>query len=163
MIMTGMQSIHITRSGKKFLKVFSVILALSFVLSACSYEDLLGAGRGDFTLDLCGGYGIAKINSKSIIFIKRNEKNPDILSDALEENFFVLGYQMEKPYIFLQGILPRNGLITDAELEARQLSYYVVNSATDEIAGPFRSYDSFAEHCASLSINISDEWIKPEG
>jgi hypothetical protein len=140
-------------------KLAIVILVFALLFSGCSAEWWAGDGRGDWTLDLCEGYAISKINSKEILFIHKG--NPDDSGGSIVlPNYFVIAYQLHEPYIYLEGIRTQRITASEDELNNKVLSYYLVDTTNDEVVGPFESHDDFWEHGNSLGLEMTDEWIQ---
>ncbi len=159
MMMKGSLLTHILQNGRKLLNAAIAMLVLTLFLSSCSAEWWLGDGRGDWYLELINGYCIDKVNSKEIVIL--NKKNP-VGQRFVVPNYFVTAYQLHEPYICLEGIQTQKLPISEDELNARVLSYYLIDTTNDEVMGPYESCDAFAEHCSSLALEIDDEWIEPK-
>lgn len=130
------------------------------LLSSFSAEWFLGEGRGDWTLNLSGGYAISKINSKEILLIHKN--NPEDSGGSIViPNYFVLAYQQFDSYICLKGICTQERTISEDELEVGVLSYYIVDTNNSDIVGPIKSYSDLAVQCSSREIEINEEWMEP--
>lgn len=158
--MIGSLLTRVRQNGRMLLNVKIAVLVLTIFLSSCSAEWWLGDGRGDWTLNLIDGYCIDKINSKEIVII--HKKNPNDLGGSfVVPRYFVTAYQVHEHYICLEGIHMQGLSISEDELNARVLSYYLIDTTNDEVIGPFESYDVFVEHCRSLALEIKDEWIQP--
>ena len=158
MILNGLLPTHIQPNGQMLLKVTIVTLAFILLLSGCSVDWWVGDGRGDWTLDLCAGYSIVKINSREILL--GYKESPDAPGRSIISNYFITAYQVHDPYIFLEGIQTQKITISDDELRNRVLKYYLVDTTDGEVVGPFESYDGFVEHCSFLGLEIKEEWIK---
>ena len=130
-------------------------------LSGCSAKWWVGEGRGDWILDVCSGYFISKINSREILFVYK-EKPDDSGSKIIIPNYFVTAYQIQDPYIFLEGIQTEQITISDDELDGRVLKYYIVNSSDGNVIGPLESYDNLLDKCDVLALDLQDKWLKTE-
>ena len=159
MILNGLLPTHIQQNGRMLLKATIAILVFTLFLCACSADWWVGDGRGDWTLDLYEGYAISKINSNEILLIHKEDPNNSGGSIILP-NYFVIAYQLHKPYICLEGIHTQGLSASEDELNDMVLNYYLVDTTSGEEFGPFESYDDFIERCSSLGLNIEDEWIK---
>lgn len=159
--MNGLQPTPIRQNGRMFLKLTAVALIVILFLSACSSDWWVGDGRGDWTLDLCKGYAICKINSREIVLVYREDPNFPGGEFALP-NFFVVAYQMYEPYICLEGIRTQKLSASEDELNRMELSYFLVDTTNAEVAGPFETHDDFAEYCSSVGLEVKNEWIKPK-
>ena len=156
-----MLPIRIQQNGSAPIKAIVFIVILTLLLNGCSVGDqLVGDGRGDWTLSLRNGYAISKINSKEILLIhKKNDSDSN--GSIVIPRYFITAYQLQEMFICLKGILTQGMIATEEELENMQLSYFLVNTATGEILGPYESEDEFRELCQLFSIKISDRWETP--
>ena len=155
--MNGMQLTHTQPNGKMPLKLTITIIIIALLLNGCAIDWWVGDGRGDWTLDLYGGYAISKINSREILLIHKENPN-DTGGSIVIPNFFVTAYQLHEPYIYLEGISTQKMSATDEELERMALRYYVMNAINGDIIGPFDSFDGFLKHCNSIKMEISEAW-----
>lgn len=161
MTLIGQLHSHIPPNGQILIKAVIVIIALSLLLGGCSAKWWVGDGRGDWTLDVCSGYYISKINSREILFVHK-AKPDDSGSKIIIPNYFVTAFQTQEPYIFLEGIQTEKITISDDELDRREIKYYIVNSIDGTVIGPFETYDALLHMCNSLALEIQDEWSKTE-
>lgn len=158
--MSGMLSIHTKQNGTLFLKMISIVLALVVFLCGCTHECVewfFGDGRGDWELELINRYSIVKINSCDVILGKKHD---DDSGWSIVLGYYVTSYQIYQEYIYTEGIVKRGSSITDEELENPIIYYYIVNTLTDEIFGPFETYSDFLEQCDLLSIKDNDTWLQ---
>ncbi len=162
MILIGMLSTRIQLNGRMLLKVIIVAVVLTLFLSACSADWWVGDGRGDWTLDIHKGYAISKINSNEILLVFKKNPN-DSGGSIVLPNYFVVAYQLQEPYICLEGIRTQRMSASEEELNNMALSYYIVDTNSDDIIGPFEFYEDFVKHCDSLKLEMKDEWIKTRG
>lgn len=158
MILNGMLLTHIRQNGRILRKGIIAVMILSSILAGCSADWWVGDGRGDWTLDLCGGYSIDKINSREILVGKENSS--DSGRSIVISNYFVTAYQLHEPYICLEGIHTQKITISDEELKDRVLSYYLIDATDGEVIGPFESFDEYADCCNSHELEIKNEWLK---
>ena len=161
MILNGLQPIRIQQNGQWIIKATIAIVVFALLLSACSAEWWFGDGRGDWTLDLYGGYAITKINSKEILFIFKEDPN-DSGGSIIIPNYFVLAYQLYESNIFLAGINTQGMSASEDELNNGALSYYLVDAVNGKVIGPIESRDEFGDCCSSWGLELKDEWIKTE-
>ena len=152
---------HTQPNGKMLLKLTCIILIIALFLNGCSIHWWIGDGRGDWTLDLYEGYAISKINSREILLIHK-EHLDDTGGAIVIPNFFVTGYQIKEPYIYLEGILTQEVLVSEEELKSVIRNYYLVNTTNDQIIGPLDCFDSLVDYCNSAEIDISEEWVKTD-
>lgn len=147
-----------TRQNRKT-RVILVILILSFVMSGCSADWLVGAGRGDWSRELCAGYTLTKVNGYEIVFGHREDFSATANS-ILIENCFISAYQVQEPYIYLEGIPTKSWAASEEELQSKTRNYYFVNTDSGEIVGPFESSAALSDYCTSLAIEIPEEWVQ---
>ena len=157
--MIGLLRIPRSQNGRRLINLLMAILIMMLLLSGCEGDWLVGYGRGDWTENLIGGYAIDKINSQDIEFIHK-ESYDDSGGTFSISNFLVVGYQIQEPYILLEGIHMQGWRVTEEELQAGVLSYCIVNAENDDILGPFETQNEFEAHCDALEITNYGEWIK---
>lgn len=155
--MRGLHNTSIRHNGLILHKVVAVILCL-ISLSGCSNEWWVGYGRGDWTVDLCNGYAITKVNSQSIHLIYKENISDSGGSFVIPGNYFVQSYQLLEPYIFLEGIHTAKSFATDDELKNCVQIYYVVDTETHEIIGPLENYEDLKAKCSVLNLDLDDNW-----
>ena len=163
--MICMQRTHIQLNGKMCRRMITMILACSLLLSGCSTDFcdwLVGDGRGDWTLDLISGYCIVKVNSRCIEIGYKDDPEDSSCSNVIPL-FFVTAYQIEDPYIAIEGIPTQKFSITDEELVSRNLNYYLIDTVKGTLDGPYETMDDFNIHCASFGLKIEDEWVAVNG
>lgn len=142
-------------------KIVSTILVLICVLLMCS------CGLSDWTYDnLPGGYEIWRVNSNHIELIKPDEysggQRRRIDQYVLEfcSNETYIG-AMCRPYIKVE-----ESKQEDFDLYDAKISYYLVDTSTDTIYGPY-TLDEYEKRIEELGIKNLSEWIKtypkPEG
>ena len=164
MTLTGMLNIHTKQSGIKYLSAVVSILVCVLCLAGCASnwsEWLVGDGRGDWTLELFAGYNISKINSREIL-VGHKENPEDVGNSIVIFNYYVTAYQTYEPYIYLEGIQTQNISISNEELELRELSYYLIDSTSGDIKGPFDSIEDFINFGVSLGLDMDKKWVNTE-
>ena len=149
------------RMQKKCFIFSIIILMVSLLLCSCSLDWWLGDGRGDWTVDLFEGYAVSKINSREIILVHKDD--PDATGGSIIlPNFFVTAYQLHNPYVCIEGFFMQGRSASDEKLKAMELNYYLLDTDSGELVGPFDSYDRFKEHTDYLSIKMSEEWVRTQ-
>lgn len=156
--MNGMLPLRMQRSGKRSLRFMAGLLVWIFMASGCSFFSP-GDGRGDWTLDLCGGYCICRVNSREKVLIYKEDYADSGGKFVLETNYYICAYQMDEPYVFLKGIQTKRWVISDEELKSRDFQYYLVDTDHDEVIGPSSSEEEFAEVCISEGTEMPKEWL----
>ncbi len=150
---------RIRQNGKAFCRVLVTVLILLSVMCGCSADWLFGDGRGDWTVELCGGYTLTKVNGYEIVFGHKMD-SPAAGSSILLPNCFISAYQVQEPYIFLEGIPTKSWAASEEELQSKTRNYYLVNTDNGEISGPYESFDALSNDCGSLAIEIPEEWVQ---
>ncbi len=160
--MSDSRPVRTSTSRRALIKLFSVVLliCISVSLAGCSLHSLVGDGRGDWTLELFGGYGIVKVNAYCINLVRQLEDGAG--STYIIPNFYVLGFQTSEPYILLKGIRCENTFATDVERSSTDYSYYLFNTANGMLAGPYASFDELAHSCTDYALLVQDTWLSPE-
>lgn len=149
---------------KRRIRLCAVLVGLiAFLLGGCSDATdywWVGDGRGDWTLELCSGYAISKINSRQIALIHR--ENPESRGGSFViENYHVVGYRLHEPYLCVEGIRTAGRTATDEELTSAALSYCLVDTASGQVFEPTESYGKFAKICGIYGLDTDEEWTKP--
>lgn len=158
--MRGGLLLNTQRIGKRYRSI-CVVSILFLLLCACkrvdsSYDER--RGYDDFAIHLVNNYYIAESNSHSVHLCREND---DLLLFAIKY-FYVRHYIVTDDYIYLEGICTeRWERATDEELEANKLSYYSVCLETDEIFGPFETYDEFVSFCNIDFEHCDLQWTEP--
>ena len=160
--MLASRPVRILANRRALIKLLSVALLLCICVSlaGCSPYWLVFAGRGDWTLELFGGYAIVKVNSYCINLVR-------LLDDGaggtyIIPNFYVLGFQTSEPYILLKGIRCENTFATDVERSSTDYSFYLFNTADGMLAGPYASFDELAHSCTDYALLVQDTWLSPQ-
>ena len=130
--MNGLLLTHIQQNGRMLLKATIAILVFALLLSGCSVAWWVGDGRGDWTLNLYKGYAICKVNSREILFIHKEDPN-DSRGTTILPNYFLTRYQLNEPYICLEGICTQSMAASEEELKNKVLSYYLVDTSNGEV------------------------------
>lgn len=166
--------IQFMKSDRLWVKILCSLLILSVVLivlyTGISFAAkkvlafLFPDGRGDWAVNLIGPYDIVKVNSADIICGYRN--NETQTWERVVDGFFVDGYQVHEPYIFLQGYVIEGNYIKDEEKIENLLVYYVIDSQTEVVYGPLEE-DGFKIWVDDLKFSEERQWTstkyKPEG
>lgn len=156
--MSGLQLTHTLQNGSKLLKATIIVIVFTLLLNGCSIDWWVGDGRGDWTLNLQGGYAISKINSNEILLVHKNNPN-DSGGTIVIPKYFVVAYQLYESYICLAGIRTQKISASEDELRETVLAYYLVETTNGEVVGPLKSYDELADYCSTIGLEINDKWI----
>lgn len=161
--MIGLRCIHTKRNGLMPRKMIALILACSVLLSGCStaiLDWLIGDDWGsDWTIDLISGYSIVKVNSHCIVLGHKESPEHPGYSNVIS-CYFVTAYKIQGTHIAIEGIPTQGDSISDQELASEILNYYLVDTVSGDIAGPYKTKEAFAEFCTSLNLDVNEEWIK---
>ena len=155
--MIGLQRIIIQKKLATMFKLILVILVLLLVLTGCSLHWLVGDGRGDWREELSNGYAVIKVNSYEIVLGHQDRASSPGWSTVIT-NFYVTAYQQNTPYIFIEGFHTEDTSATSAELENHQAVFYLVDTETNEIVGPFESKDDFIAYCSAQALEVPTDW-----
>lgn len=160
--MSDSRPVRASTSRRVLIKLLSVALlvCLCVSLAGCSLHSLLGDGRGDWTLELFGGYAIVKVNSYCINLVRQLDDGAG--GTYIIPNFFVQGFQTSEPYILLKGIRCEEEFATEEELKSTDYSFYLFNTADGMLAGPYASFDELAHSCADYALLVQDTWLSPQ-
>ena len=153
--MNGMQHMNTQQSGHRLLSLISAILTMLLFFNSCA------GGRGDYTIELLNGYAVSKINSREMLFGKKDGITETSYTIVIS-HYFVKAFQLHDPYILLQGIETKELCISDEELEANKRVYYFVDSSSENIVGPFETIDQLSTCCNLYEIVLLDEWTSIE-
>lgn len=159
--MNGTLFIHIQQNGQKWISVSLIVLTVSSFLYGCTDGWISGEGRGDWSIELINGYEIDRINSNEKILGRK--LNPgDSEGRIVLSNYYIIGYQLQDPYIILEGIPTAGLVVSDEELKASVLFYYLIDTSSDSINGPYASYDELKNNLPP-TVDFCLEWnrLKP--
>ena len=157
MILSGLQIITIQKKLGITFNLLLLSFVLIFVLTGCSLHWLVGDGRGDWTQELINGYAILKINSNKIMIGHKDSLDSPGWSDVIP-NYYITAYQQKTPFIFLTGIQTKHSIASAEELNSNPSIFYLVNSETEIIAGPFSSLDDLKTYCSDFNLVVPDTW-----
>lgn len=149
-------SIKFVQSGfesNRLLICIYLIIMLS-LLTACRWFNADGF-RGDWYLDIYGDYRLNRINSRTICIEKRDPKLGGI---GGVKNYFVTRYVVVDSFICVEGIRTKEWAISQEELDDHILSYYIIDTQNDVIAGPFDLVDSLFIEYEQLKIPSIEDW-----
>lgn len=140
--------------NKKTLK--SVILA---ILSQLLILFFIGcSGTSDFTIELCNNYYINKSNSKQVVL----SKHKDIGGSVILPDYYVCEYAVANEYIFTAGVETPYSTLEDCDTSDYSAVYYVINSKTDEIIGPFVDKNAVVKKIQNIGYEEKIEWHKTD-
>ena len=83
-------------------------------------------------------------------------------STTVIKNCFVTKYCLVDPYICVEGISTADAFITDEEKENCVVAYYVVDTESDSIEGPFAIFQEMAERFDYIHIPPIEAWQEPK-
>ena len=134
--------------------IFSFILCMAS-LTGCE-EWLLGDGRGDIKIQLKDEYYIFEVNSADIVFCK---KKPSGGYENIIERYFISMYGVYGSYITLGGIHYESYPMSDAEREDGAIEYYLFNTETEELDGPYYNEEVFETYCMTKGFAVKNNWL----
>ncbi|MBQ8830701.1 MAG: hypothetical protein IJ017_03795 [Oscillospiraceae bacterium] len=126
---------------KRIAVLFSVVL-LVITLCGCN---------GDWEINLPGGFSIDRINSHHIALTKEGQ--------FVINNFFVTSLQIHEPYVCIKGIETEGSSATEDEIRARDTVCYLLNTETDELAGPYENEEEFRAYCKEVGVVMDELWM----
>lgn len=158
--MTGRRPMYTKQAGRMSWKCNSliIVICLLLVFSGCSASQWIGEFGSDWSNDLIAGYTIVRVKSHQIVIAYNNDNG---IREFVISNYYITGYQIYEDSICLEGIPTQQRFASEKELETRILCYYLIDTNTKKVAGPFDSMDSFSSHCESVGIDLSNQWTKP--
>ena len=137
--------------GNLFLGVWICLLVLT--LTGCP-------GLSDWEYnDLPGNYSIIKVNSQDIQFGKRYAGSYSMLIDR-----YVVKFCNDSQYVGLQRIpinTPYDERFDIAELQDVKPEYYLIDSATDTIYGPW-SENEYYDYVEQHNILKNCQWVSTD-
>ncbi len=149
-----------TKAKKIFLIILSIIIVIALLYAAFVYvlSNIGLGGAGDWSFDkIPGNYEIWRMNGKDVSLIKMFSNcsgGEKVLGP------FILSFCWDQRYVGLQ-IDPRY----DDPQEKAEIEYYIVDSSTEEVFGPFDP-ENYKIQSGSLGFH-PNEWVKtvpaPEG
>jgi hypothetical protein len=137
---------------KKAFKMLILIIGILVMLCSCS------AGRGDRYINLMRGYAIDVVSSREVLVIYSSSDTAG--NTIVIPCYFIAAYQLFEDTIILKGIRTQDNAISDDELEECDYSYFLIDTISNHISGPFLSHSELESFCASLEIKITNDWIQ---
>ncbi len=132
------------------------LLSIAFCQIGCEWLSVEGF-RGDWYLDICNDYRLNRVNSKSIKIEKKDSNKSGKRSGI--KNFFVTKYCVVDDVICVEGIQTKEWTISQDELKENKLSYYLIETSSDSISGPFESTGDIIIQYDKMVIPPIEEWI----
>ena len=81
-------------------------------------------------------------------------------NEIVIENYYVTAFDIKGNYILVAGILTKDIIATDNELEQMFRLYYAINFNTDELIGPFDYEGDLKGKLGELGLSIDIKWIE---
>ena len=156
---------------KEKLVVFIVLLCICscFFLSSCSVDpsQLFGNWnpQGDWSYDLIGDYSIWRINSRDITLGKYTSD----FSCSTVVDSYITCFAYNDRFIAVRRLdVPKEYFQEDIfEMDFEQANWFIVDTQTDEVYGPYFSDEEFQKQCEELPVGELGDWIDtypaPEG
>lgn len=153
--MIGMQRSHIQQHGKRLV---SIILCFCLLcLGGCT-------GSSDLYYSLPNGYAVTRINGSQIVIIYNNdwrsEQGQEWDGRIVLTNYFVKGFCYNESYIGLFGTRTEASSATSQEITSGAIQYYLIDSRTREILGPYATQEDFNKACTSSNAGVFDSWYE---
>ena len=157
--MIGTHHLPTKQNGRLFRVtiLFALILSILCGCSANVHKWLTGDSRGDWKIELINDYYLFKSNSKCKTIDRADV--PEGFYSTVIDKLYVTDYQVSDPYIYVCGIKTQELFISDEEKTTKQRWYYLVDTVSGEVSGPFDSKESFEDFCNQSEVQIPEEWI----
>ncbi len=159
------------RKSRKIICLLAFLLGFScLMMNACSanLSELFGNWnlQGDWTFDLIGGYSIWRVSSVRLVLGRYN--NMGLSLHAVIEPY-VTCFAYNERFIAVRKLDVPNGYRQEDifNMDFDQAEYFIVDSQTDEVYGPYGLYEAFDAQCVALGTGDLGNWIDtypaPEG
>lgn len=157
--MNGRQHLHTRLNGRMFRRIILLALIVSLLFCGCSsgFRDwMLGPGR-DWKIELMNDYYLFEVNSRCKMIVQATQ----IVGDYAHiiEKFYVTKYQVFDSFVYLCGITTQEEFISEKEKACTQRDYYLLDTESGIVSGPFDSKEGFEDFCISAGVKIPGEWI----
>ena len=129
----------------KLLKFVLVLSAISIICGGCNFNP---------GIELVNGYTIIEEKGEWCVL------NREDGSACGMPNFYITAYIEHDEYILLKGIPTAYLWIDETEKDSSEREYYIVDTNSDQIYGPFESELQFNYKCDELSISPELNWNK---
>lgn len=150
-----MQRLHIKRHGKQLASILLCVCLLYFV--GCK-------GRTDLYYSLPNGYAVTRLNGSQVVFIYnkdwKSEQGQEWDGRIVLPNYYVKGFCHNESYIGLFGTQTEACSATAQEIDSGAIQYYLINSRTREVWGPYATQEDFNNACISWFSGIFDCWYE---
>ena len=140
----------------KKIRKLMVCIALIQVLFCFLYG--CGPGPGDYSIPLCNNYSINRPNASQVQLCQQRENHNYVVLPSC----YVCEYAVIEEYIFLAVIETPDGSLTDRDTSDYPIVYYIVDSKTDEIIGPFIDEDKLNKKVQIMGIAPMIDWKKTD-
>ena len=135
-----------------FFKILGNTLVIVILLSIALTVYSLCGPKDDFTTPIMGNYAIVKENSRSAYII--NSKSEEPATPVVES--IVISYATSEKFIAVkQTAVPET---KEIKPDYTTYSYWLINTADDQVFGPLTTDDDFNAKCQELELNFQ-EWI----
>lgn len=150
-----MQHLHILPLGK---------MLVSFVL-ICALLCCFGCTEStDLYFSLPNGYAVSRLNGSQIVLIYNDNWENELgqVWDGIIvlPNYYVKGFCYHGSFIGVFGTQTETPSATMQERESGAIQYYLLDSQSSEMWGPFASKAEYDKVCTSMNIPIVDDWYE---
>lgn len=143
------------RNRKCAIRTLIIIVVASAILAGC-------AGLGDWETPLRNDYMITRVNGHCITLTRPMESS-NYASETVIPKFFISSFCYNDRYIGLLGVPTEDTFATDDELNqawyGECTTYYLVDTVTDTVWGPFQTESEFSTQCAASAGEAPGPWL----
>ena len=141
-----------TNKTKMFFKILgNTIVVVILLFIALTIYSVFGP-KEDFTTPIMANYAIVKENSRSAYIINSKSATPE--TPVVES--IVISYATSGKFIAVkQTAVPET---KEIKPDYTTYSYWLINTADDQVFGPLTTDDDFNAKCQELELNFQ-EWI----
>lgn len=116
----------------------------------------------DLYYALPNGYAVTRINGHQIFIIYNkdweNEQGQEWDGKIILPNFYVKGFCHNESFIGLFGTHTEASSATDQEIDLGSIQYYLIDTCTNKVLGPYVTQEDFNNACSSCFFGIFDCW-----
>lgn len=143
-----------------------LIIILLLVIFACVFVSIVvlltgSSGLGDWAYEeLPNNYEVWRINSQDIVVGKASDND----SFEVKIDRFVLEFSYNDRFIGVKQFPLEQDYdiaIDVKEFDTSDLDYYIIDSITDTVYGPY-SYYEYENKCDELKVGTMREWMKTD-
>lgn len=140
--------------------------SMIILLLVCITTSFSGCGVGDYEYIMSNGFRIVRVNSERIVLCAEKciyeftaENGKKGLTSCAVENY-IHEYSFNEHYIAVKWFEPSTIDFEHFELNDFSFpSYYVVDTVSTNIYGPYETEAAFKTACSELNVGELSEWI----